>query len=65
MTFGGYTKPTENFLPAHLRQTRVKVCVACRPHKFQDSRYGKKRRVMNRTRAKGWRCTVCGNTTGR
>lgn len=38
-------------------------------HEFQDSKYGKKKRVHNRTggfgknarSTQGWRCTVCGS----
>lgn len=30
-------------------------------HKYQDQKYGKKRRVHNKKADdKGWRCTVCG-----
>lgn len=32
----------------------------CKPHKFQDAAYGG-RRVHNRTKAGGRRCTVCGH----
>lgn len=43
--------------------TTVKTC-SCE-HKFQDDRYGKNKRVMNKlknTQKSGpkWRCTVCG-----
>ena len=41
----------------------IKPCPTCKPHAFQDSRYGSKNRVMNRTAKKDpqvFRCTVCG-----
>lgn len=35
----------------------------CRPHPYQDARYGTNNRVMNPASVKGklmgWRCTVC------
>jgi len=43
----------------------VKKCLC--PHGDQDRKYGKGRRLHNRTQQKaekgerGWRCTVCGN----
>ncbi len=36
----------------------IKHCDHCRPHRFQDARYGPGRRVMNAGN-KGARCTVC------
>lgn len=39
----------------------VTICSDCKPHKFQDARYGKNRRVMNLCKeGKSVRCTVCG-----
>lgn len=40
--------------------TIVRGCPSCKPHEFQDTKYGKNQRVMNL--AKGGdvgRCTVC------
>ncbi len=31
----------------------------CKPHEFQDNRYGQGFRVMNPTKDGGHRCTVC------
>ena len=44
-------------------KTKIKECVC--DHKFQDSRYGKRMRVMNPTMKESgqkqqFRCTVCG-----
>lgn len=33
----------------------------CRPHRFQDSKYGQGRRVHNLMKSGGMRCTVCSN----
>lgn len=41
----------------NLGSAEVRPCGKCE-HKFQDSLYGKNRRVHNKS-AKGWRCTVC------
>lgn len=42
--------------------TRVKRCTCS--HDFQDRRYGKGKRLFNKTTGRGnsigWRCTVCG-----
>ncbi len=35
-------------------------CKVCRPHDYQDGRYGNDMRVHNQAQ-KGFRCTVCGN----
>jgi len=36
--------------------TKIMVC-SCE-HKYQDEKYGKAKRVFNKT-VKGYRCTVC------
>ena len=42
-------------------KTSTKVLTCYCEHKFQDDRYGKKKRLFNRTGKDGeWRCTVCG-----
>jgi len=41
-----------------MENTKVIKCT-CR-HEFQDTKYGKGKRVHNKTK-KGWRCTVCKN----
>lgn len=33
-------------------------CQGCKPHEFQDKKYGPKRRVHNACKV-GWRCTIC------
>lgn len=44
--------------------TKIKECTC--EHEYQDKKYGKHMRVMNKCKAKGlkdkpeWRCTVCG-----
>ena len=44
----------------------VKQCASYCVHEYQDRKYGKGRRVMNRTkqsaapREQRWRCTICG-----
>lgn len=38
-------------------------CISCKPHEFQDERYGKNMRVMNNcflNKQPAYRCTVCG-----
>lgn len=36
-------------------------CTSCKPHKYQDNKYGFKKRVCNATVTAGqYRCTVCG-----
>ena len=42
-----------------MSETRILRCNC--EHKFQDQRYGKGKRVHNKTKDGGWRCTVCGN----
>lgn len=46
-----------------MASVKIKLCVTCKPHPFQDKRYGKNRRVFNRRCNKGGndeaRCTVC------
>lgn len=44
----------------------IRWCPGCKPHKFQDEKHGKNKRVHNATgraggRIEGWRCTVCEN----
>jgi hypothetical protein len=36
----------------------IKFC-SCE-HEYQDKKYGKNKRVHNKT-TNGWRCTACGN----
>ena len=39
-------------------------CENCKPHEFQDTKYGKNVRVFNSAGSKEtlkWRCTCCGN----
>jgi len=47
-----------------MAKTRVMRCKCV--HKYQDKKYGKKRRLHNekdpRGRTPGWRCTVCGES---
>lgn len=52
-------------LPPSLRRTRRLRCRGCKPHAFQDKRYGRGVRVHNRSKQKGWICTVCGNARQR
>lgn len=49
------------------KNTSVRSC-SCE-HSFQDKRYGKGKRLHNKTGGSGkgtvgWRCTVCGNKVG-
>lgn len=44
--------------------TEVKHCPNCKPHEYQDEKYGKEMRVMNSLAPKPgqqteFRCTVC------
>ena len=48
----------------------TKTCKTCKPHVFQDKRFGKGRRVHNPTAGgskgtikDGWTCTVCGRNS--
>lgn len=45
-----------------MSQSKILKCTC--ENKFQDSRYGKKNRVHNKTENRSnrgdWRCTVCG-----
>ena len=44
--------------------TIVKPCLGCKPHAYQDNKYGDKLRVHNTTKSdKDKRCTVCGKQT--
>ena len=38
--------------------SEVKFCTC--QHEYQDRKYGKNKRVHNKT-TKGWKCTVCGD----
>jgi len=44
----------------------IKTHPECKPHAFQDAKYGDKRRVVNETKKSNaadppkYRCTVCG-----
>lgn len=41
----------------------LKIKHNCKEHPFQDSRYGKDKRVFTVLKDnKGYRCTVCGST---
>lgn len=57
--------------------SKVLPCLTCKPHEFQDTRYGTGRRVHvwcrsgsassrrpwdTTRRGKGYKCTVCGRT---
>lgn len=46
-----------------MSKTKILKCTC--NHKFQDKKYGKKKRVHNRikvnTAVPGYRCTVCGD----
>lgn len=37
--------------------TKIAVCT-CK-HEYQDKKYGENKRVMNKIKAGGYRCTVC------
>lgn len=39
--------------------TKIKACNGCKPHPYQDKKYGPGQRVHN-TGAKADKCTVCG-----
>lgn len=38
-------------------------CAGCKPHKYQDTKFGEKRRFHNACKA-GWRCTICLSVKG-
>lgn len=39
----------------------IATCSPCKPHAYQDKKYGTNRRVMNSCKeGKSLRCTVCG-----
>lgn len=45
-------------------KTKILVCKNCKPHDFQDKKYGVRKRVHNLSGDKNKnkaRCTVCGN----
>ena len=44
---------------------KILACKSCRPHAFQDEKYGVGMRLHNQTReqdGKVWRCSVCSST---
>ena len=41
----------------------IKKCPMCRPHEYQDKKYGDRMRVQNATKDDTTiRCSVCGST---
>jgi len=58
----------EEIAPIGEKNTKVALCTC--NHPWQDSKYGKNRRLHNRCAGggvkgiggRGWRCTVCGVT---
>jgi hypothetical protein len=42
----------------------IKLCPNCKPHPFQDERYGKNMRVMSTMKEGQNRCTVCSSVNG-
>jgi hypothetical protein len=42
----------------------ITFCPSCKPHEYQDKRFGQNMRIANETQHKSpskYRCTVCGN----